>query len=120
VPEWYFLPFYAILRSIPNKMGGVIAMGGALVVLLMLPFFPNSRIQSSTFKPGFRVIYWLFIANFFILGWIGQKAVETPFIEVGQVATACDFFFFFVIIPMYTNFENIIISFFMTKVNKVL
>jgi ubiquinol-cytochrome c reductase cytochrome b subunit len=120
VPEWYFLPFYAILRSIPNKMGGVIAMGGALVVLLMLPFFPNSRIQSSTFKPGFRVIYWLFIANFFILGWIGQKAVETPFIEVGQVATACYFFFFFVIIPMYTNFENIIISFFMTKVNKVL
>jgi ubiquinol-cytochrome c reductase cytochrome b subunit len=110
VPEWYFLPFYAILRSIPNKFGGAAGMAGALVILLVLPFIRNSRIQSTTFKPGFKIIYWFFVSNFLILGWIGQKAVEDPYILVGQLATLTYFIFFLLLLPIYTNFENLIIE----------
>ena len=71
VPEWYFLPFYAILRSIPDKLGGVIAMAGSLVVLFFIPFINTSNIRSSTFRPIFKIFYWLLVADFIIfrLGW---------------------------------------------------
>jgi len=68
VPEWYFLPFYAILRSIPDKLGGVAAMGGAIVVLLFLPFLNTSEVRSAAFRPIFRKLFWLFFANFFTIG----------------------------------------------------
>jgi len=68
VPEWYFLPFYAILRSIPDKLGGVAAMGGALVVLFLIPFINTSEIRSTTFRPIFKVFYWLLVADFLLLG----------------------------------------------------
>jgi len=99
VPEWYFLPFYAILRSIPDKLGGVVAMGGALVILFAIPFINTSEIRSSQFRPIFRKFFWLLVVDFLILGWIGQKPVETPFIEVGQIATLFYFIFFIVLIP---------------------
>jgi len=99
VPEWYFLPFYAILRSIPDKLGGVLCMGGALVALLLMPWLNTSEIRSSRFRPVFRFCYWIAIANFLILGWIGQMVVETPFIEVGQFATVIYFAFFFIFVP---------------------
>ena len=99
VPEWYFLPFYAILRSIPDKLGGVVAMGGALVILFAIPFINTSEIRSSQFRPIFRAFFWLLVVDFLILGWIGQKPVETPFIEVGQIATVFYFLFFLILIP---------------------
>ena len=100
IPEWYFLPFYAILRSIPDKLGGVIAMGGALAILFFIPFLNTSEIRSSQFRPVFRIFFWLLLADFMILGWIGQKPVESPFIEVGQIATISYFCFFLFIIPI--------------------
>jgi len=94
VPEWYFLPFYAILRSIPDKLGGVAAMGGAIVILLFLPIINTSKIRSSKFRPIFRFLYWFWVADFIILGWIGQKPVESPYIEVGVFCNNFLFCFF--------------------------
>jgi len=105
VPEWYFLPFYAILRSIPDKLGGVVAMGGALVILFAIPFINTSEIRSSQFRPLFRGFFWLLVVDFLILGWIGQKPVETPFIEVGQIATVFYFTFFILFIPLLGKLE---------------
>jgi len=99
VPEWYFLPFYAILRSIPDKLGGVVAMLAAILVLLLLPILNTSEIRSSKFRPIFGLAYWFLVADFLILGWIGQKPVETPFIEVGQIATVFYFLFLLVLVP---------------------
>jgi ubiquinol-cytochrome c reductase cytochrome b subunit len=107
VPEWYFLPFYAILRSIPDKLGGVIAMGGALVILLFLPFIHQSEIRSAAFRPLYRKGFWFFAVNFLILGWIGQNVVETPFIEIGQISTFIYFFFLLVFIPGLSILEKL-------------
>jgi ubiquinol-cytochrome c reductase cytochrome b subunit len=100
VPEWYFLPFYAILRSIPHKLGGFIAMIAAILVLRLLPYIHNSEVRSSTFRPIYRKFYWLFIADYAILGWIGQNEVAYPYVEVGQVASVYYFTFLLVIIPV--------------------
>merc|ERR1712032_88263 len=86
VPEWYFLPFYAILRSIPDKLGGVVAMVGAILINLVLPILNTSNIRSSNFRPIYRKAFWFLCADFIVLGWIGQNEVETPYIEVGQLA----------------------------------
>jgi len=95
VPEWYFLPFYAILRSIPDKLGGVVCMGLALVVLILLPFLNTSNVRSPLFRPYYRKIFWLFFFNSLILGWIGQKVVEDPYVIIGQLATLFYFLYFF-------------------------
>jgi len=106
VPEWYFLPFYAILRSIPDKLGGVVAMVGAILILLTIPFTQSSEIRSSTFRPLFKILFWIFVADFLILGWIGQNVVEYPFVEIGQIATAFYFAYFLIIIPFFGYFES--------------
>jgi ubiquinol-cytochrome c reductase cytochrome b subunit len=106
VPEWYFLPFYAILRSIPDKLGGVAAMGGAIVILLFLPFINTSEVRSAAFRPLYRKLFWFIFADFLLLGWIGQEIVETPFIEIGQVGTVFYFLYFLVIIPALGILEN--------------
>merc|ERR1712226_1515344 len=106
VPEWYFLPFYAILRSIPDKLGGVIAMGGALLVLLVIPFSNTSEIRSTRFRPIFKFFYWLLVADFLILGWVGQKPVTDIYIFVGQVATVFYFLFFIFFIPLIGFIET--------------
>jgi ubiquinol-cytochrome c reductase cytochrome b subunit len=111
VPEWYFLPFYAVLRSIPDKLGGVAAMGGALVVLFTIPFTNTSEIRGPQFRPLFRIAFWLLVVDFLILGWIGQKAVETRFIEVGQIATVIYFAFFLFVIPGLGLFETKLVHF---------
>lgn len=100
VPEWYFLPFYAILRSIPDKLGGVVAMVGAILILLVLPIINTSKVRSSKFRPIFGVAYWFLVSDFIILGWIGQKPVESPFIEIGMFATIFYFLFFAVLLPV--------------------
>jgi ubiquinol-cytochrome c reductase cytochrome b subunit len=106
VPEWYFLPFYAILRSIPDKLGGVVAMGGAIVILLFLPFINTSEVRSSTFRPLYRKLFWFIFADFLLLGWVGQEIVETPFIEIGQIGTVFYFAYFLILIPALGILEN--------------
>jgi ubiquinol-cytochrome c reductase cytochrome b subunit len=110
VPEWYFLPFYAILRSIPDKLGGVIAMFGAIVVLFLIPFINQSEVRSSTFRPIYRKLFWFLFADFLILGWIGQKVVESPYVEVGQLATVLYFLFFCVLLPGLGVLESAMIK----------
>jgi ubiquinol-cytochrome c reductase cytochrome b subunit len=109
VPEWYFLPFYAILRSIPNKIGGVIGMFGSLIVMLTIPFTNSSEIRSTAFRPIFKVCYWLLVVAFFLLGWVGQMPVEYPYTEIGVVSMIYYFFFFIVIIPFLCKFETFLI-----------
>jgi len=106
VPEWYFLPFYAVLRSIPDKLGGVVAMGGALIVLFLIPFTNTSEVRSTTFRPIFKIFYWLLVADFLILGWVGQKPVKDIYVLVGQVATVFYFIFFLILIPVIGLLET--------------
>ena len=106
VPEWYFLPFYAILRSIPHKLGGVIAMFAALLVLFLLPYLNTSEIRSSCFRPIHRQFFWLLVLDYFILGWIGGCAPETPYLEIGQIATFFYFFYFLFIVPFLGILEK--------------
>ena len=108
VPEWYLLPFYAILRSIPNKLLGVIAMFSAILILLILPFLDLGKFRGMQFKPYGRVVFNIFLANFFILMVLGAKHVESPYIEFGQITTGIYFFFFF-LISMFGLLENTII-----------
>lgn len=100
VPEWYFLPFYAILRSIPDKLGGVLAMGGAIAAWLTLPILNTSEIRSTEFRPIFGFFYWFLIADFLLLGWLGQKPVEDPYILIGILGTIFYFLFFFLLVPV--------------------
>merc|ERR1712036_199981 len=106
VPEWYLLPFYAILRSIPDKLGGVIAMVGAFIVLGLLPWLtPKLVIKSSVFRPITRIFYWFMVVDFLLLGWIGQNVAEFPFIEIGQGLTFFYFFYFLFILPFLSYLE---------------
>lgn len=109
VPEWYFLPFYAILRSIPDKLGGVIAMFGAIVVLMILPFISYSFIRSTNFRPLYNSCFWCLFGIFIILGWIGQNPVESPFIEIGLGATIL-YFLFFIMLPLLSIIEKELLS----------
>ena len=111
VPEWYFLPFYAILRSIPNKIGGVIAMAGSLIVLLLLPYVNTSKVRSTLFRPIYKMAYWLLVVSFIILGWIGQMPVDYPFTEVGIVAMIYYFSFFLILVPGIGYIENYLIRY---------
>ena len=106
VPEWYFLPVYAILRSIPNKLGGVLAIALVFICLLLLPFINTSRIRSSSFRPLHKLLFWLLLADCFLLGWIGQKPVEDPYILIGQIASVLFFVYFLICIPLLGIFEN--------------
>lgn len=110
VPEWYLLPFYAILRSVPNKLLGVIAMFGSLVILLILPLVDLSRIRGSQFRPAMRLAHWFFFVNFLILMWIGSQHPEEPFVGVGQIATAFYFIYFIGIIPLIGVIENTLLD----------
>jgi len=110
VPEWYFLPFYAILRSIPDKLGGVVAMISAILVLLLLPLINTSKIRSSKFRPIFGLAYWFLVSDFIILGWIGQKPVESPYIEIGMAATGFYFFFLLILVPLIGLLESEMIN----------
>jgi quinol-cytochrome oxidoreductase complex cytochrome b subunit len=106
VPEWYFLPFYAILRSIPDKLGGVVAMISAIIILLFLPLINTSEIRSSKFRPIFGIAFWFLFVDFLLLGWIGQKPVESPFVEIGLGATIFYFIFLLFLLPMVGVLEK--------------
>ena len=110
VPEWYLLPFYAILRSIPNKLLGVIAMFGSLLILLILPLTDVSRIRGNQFRPAMKLFFWFFVIDFFILMWIGSQHPTTPYVEIGQISTAFYFLWFIFIIPVIGLYENTIMD----------
>jgi ubiquinol-cytochrome c reductase cytochrome b subunit len=110
VPEWYLLPFYAILRSIPNKLLGVIAMFSAILTLLTMPFVDLSKLRGMQFRPLSKIAFYIFIANFLILMQLGAKHVESPFIEFGQISTILYFSHFLIIVPFVTLLENSLID----------
>jgi quinol-cytochrome oxidoreductase complex cytochrome b subunit len=93
-PEWYFLPFYAILRAIPDKLGGVVAMFGAIIILFFLPWIDSSKVRSAKFRPIFKQIFWIFLAVCLVLGYCGSQPPEGQIVIVGRVATAAYFLFF--------------------------
>ena len=111
VPEWYLLPFYAILRSIPNKLLGVLAMFGSLLILLILPIVDLGRIRGAKFRPFLKFAYWLFVFNFINLMDLGSKHAESPYIEVGQASTALYFLWFLAIVPAIGLIENTLADF---------
>ena len=110
VPEWYLLPFYAILRSIPNKLLGVIAMFGSLLILLILPLTDVSRIRGNQFRPAMKLFFWFFVVNFVILMWIGSQHPTSPYVEIGQISTAFYFLWFVLIVPAIGLAENTIMD----------
>ena len=110
VPEWYLLPFYAILRSIPNKLLGVIAMFSAILILLAMPFTDLSRSRGIQFRPLSKIAFYAFIANFLILMQLGAKHVESPYIEFGQISTVLYFSHFLIIVPLISLLENSLVE----------
>jgi len=110
VPEWYLLPFYAILRSIPNKLLGVIAMLMAILIILILPITDLGRSKGFQFRPISKFIFWVFVVNFLILMKLGACHVESPFIELGQISTALYFSYFIFMVPMCSLIENTLID----------
>lgn len=106
VPEWYLLPFYAILRSIPDKLLGVIAMFGAIAVLFVLPWLDTSRVRSGRFRPLFKVFFLAFLVDCVFLGYVGGHPPEEPLLTYGRIATFWYFFHFLVILPVLGLIEK--------------
>lgn len=109
MPEWYFLFAYAILRAIPNKLGGVIALVLSILVLAVLPFVHTSNLRGLSFRPIGKFLYWSFMVNFILLTWIGSKPVEDPYIFIGQVSSIFYFSYFLILIPLSGLIENMLI-----------
>ena len=105
VPEWYFLPFYAILRAIPDKLGGVVAMFAAIFVLFVLPWLDTSRVRSATFRPIYKQMFWLFVIVCLVLGWCGAKPAEGIYLTISRVGTFL-YFAFFALLPFVGWFER--------------
>nr|YP_010554631.1 cytochrome b [Hydromanicus huapingensis]UYO79251.1 cytochrome b [Hydromanicus huapingensis] len=104
-PEWYFLFAYSILRSIPNKLGGVIALLMSILILFFTPLLFNKSIQGNMFYYLNKIWFWFFFATFLILTWIGAKSIDYPFMNIGQMTTIF-YFFYFLMIPMFSKLWN--------------
>ena len=102
------MPFYAILRSIPNKLLGVISMFIAILILLVLPFADTSNIKGSSYKPLYTIAFWIFAFNFLILMWLGSCHVEVPYILAGQIATVYYFSHFLILLPLFGIVDNVL------------
>jgi ubiquinol-cytochrome c reductase cytochrome b subunit len=107
VPEWYFLPFYAILRGITfnigpidSKLGGVIAMFGSIAILFFVPWLDTSRVRSAAYRPWYKLFFWLFVANAIFLGWLGSRPAEGSYVLMAQFSTLYYFAFFLVVMPV--------------------
>jgi quinol-cytochrome oxidoreductase complex cytochrome b subunit len=97
VPEWYFLPFYAVLRAIPSKLGGVMAMFGALLILFPIAYFNTYNLRSNRYRPILQILFWVFVFNFFFLMWLGAKPIHEPYIMLGQICTILYFSYFLIL-----------------------
>ncbi len=112
VPEWYLLPFYAILRAftadfiISAKLWGVIAMFASIIVLFFLPWLDNSRVRSTAYRPMYRWFFWLLVVDVFVLGYMGAMPAEEPYVRIGQVATMYYFAHFLIILPLLSTMEK--------------
>jgi len=106
VPEWYLLPFYAILRAVPSKLGGVILMFAALLILFVLPWLDTSKVRSARFRPIYRQFFWLLVIDCIVLGWIGANPPEGMYIVIGRIATTYYFVHFLIIMPLLGKLER--------------
>lgn len=110
VPEWYFLPFYAVLRSIPNKLGGVIAMNAAIIIMAFLPYLDRSAVRSARYRPVKKILTWIFFINFIILGYVGMNPpddisfVGIKMVNLGRILTTY-YFLYFIIMPLWSKIE---------------
>jgi ubiquinol-cytochrome c reductase cytochrome b subunit len=106
VPEWYLLPFYAILRAVPDKLGGVILMFGAILILFVLPWLDTSKVRSSVFRPIYRQFYWIFVIDVFMLGYLGAQPAEGIYLMLSRIGTVYYFLHFIVVLPVVGILEK--------------
>jgi quinol-cytochrome oxidoreductase complex cytochrome b subunit len=106
VPEWYFLPFYAILRAIPSKLGGVLAMFGSIALLAFLPWLDRSKTRSARYRPLFKQFFWIFVLTCIGLGWLGAKPAEGGYVIASRILTAWYFLHFLVVLPLLSYYER--------------
>jgi ubiquinol-cytochrome c reductase cytochrome b/c1 subunit len=106
VPEWYYLPFYAILRAVPNKLGGVALLGASIVILAFLPWLDRSKVRSGRYRPLFRFFFWLFFVTCVGLGWLGSKPAEGIYVYAARVLTLYYFAHFLVVLPLLGRYER--------------
>ncbi|HAT86610.1 cytochrome b [Cohaesibacter gelatinilyticus] len=106
VPEWYFLPFYAILRAVPDKLGGVLLMFGAIAVLFVLPWLDTSKVRSNTYRPLGKQFFWIFVFVCLTLGWLGAKPAEGGYVTASRIATVWYFAHFLIILPVLGLIEK--------------
>ena len=106
VPEWYFLPFYAILRAVPSKLGGVVLMFGSILILFFLPWIDKSPVRSANYRPLYKWAFWIFVINCLVLGYAGGKPAEEPYLTVSRIAASYYFFHFLVLVPLIARIEK--------------
>jgi ubiquinol-cytochrome c reductase cytochrome b subunit len=106
VPEWYLLPFYAILRAVPDKLGGVILMFGAILILFVLPWLDTSKVRSAVFRPIYRQFYWIFVIDVLMLGYLGAQPAEGIYLILSRVGTIYYFLHFIVVLPVVGLLER--------------
>jgi len=106
VPEWYLLPFYAILRSVPDKLGGVILMFGSIFILMVLPWLDSSKVRSSVFRPLNKIFFWVLVVDVLALGYVGAMPAEGLYLFVARVGTIYYFAHFLVVLPLLSRIEK--------------
>jgi ubiquinol-cytochrome c reductase cytochrome b subunit len=106
VPEWYFLPFYAILRAVPSKLGGVLLMFGSIIILFFLPWLDRSKVRSASYRPMYKWAFWIFVIDCLVLGYVGGMPAEEPYLTISRLGASYYFFHFLIVVPFIARFEK--------------